>query len=172
MAKRSAAMSSIASGPCLPRNYAACVPRRTFFMLLTAGSPDQVDFVHDFLRLDVRGTDGHNHSVVRLTKKSAAGEARAIPTRCRVGGMAPAKWYHVLELILTYVSQCFRFAEGGALHYLTLRRWWSQVVDTPNDPCRGNLKRCSDPSAYPFSRQFKFHFMRHRENTFCSLFEQ
>ena len=29
-----------------------------------------------FLRLDARGTDGHNHSAVRLTKKSAAGEAR------------------------------------------------------------------------------------------------
>ena len=52
-------------------------------MLLTAGSPDQVDFVHDFLRLDVRGTDGHNHSFVRLTKKSASGEASA--TRLRNG---------------------------------------------------------------------------------------
>ena len=43
---------------------------------------NQVDFVHGFLRLDVRGTDGHNHSVVRLTKKSPAGEAcEARPAR-------------------------------------------------------------------------------------------
>ena len=35
----------------------------------------QPDFVPDLPRLDVRGPDGHNPSVVRLTKKSAAGEA-------------------------------------------------------------------------------------------------
>ena len=46
---------------------------------IPAGSPDQVDFVHEFLQLDVRGTDGHNHSVVRLTKKAATSDAA--PTR-------------------------------------------------------------------------------------------
>ena len=50
-------------------------------MLMTAGSRDQVDFVDDFLRLDVRGTDGDNHSVVRLTKESGAGEARGACSR-------------------------------------------------------------------------------------------
>ena len=50
-------------------------PATHLLHLLPAGSSDQVDFVSDFLRLDVRGKDGHNHFVVHLTKKLAAPEA-------------------------------------------------------------------------------------------------
>ena len=52
----------------------------------------QVDFVHDFLWPDLRGTHGHHHSVVPLTKKSPSGEAgkacsreqRILPDTCPV----------------------------------------------------------------------------------------
>ena len=80
MVKRSAAMPD-ARVPWFPRSgtmfesvYDSCPKYAIALTFVAQPVPMQSGSLLP-LPLDLRGTDGHNHSVVRLTKKSAAGEA-------------------------------------------------------------------------------------------------
>ena len=123
-------------------------PRR--FSAASRDAPSSLDFLHDFLPLDVPGTDGDNHSVIRLTKKSAADEA----------GPKPPYPTRMSTWMKTYRS-CNKTGSNGSTRSLkpfprlphrnraqVVRRVCDALQATYNDPRHGNPRDPLDDLVY------------------------